>query len=207
MITNEDLLMNYPGQWSAFTGTIFQIDTFISNFDANNNWLLTTPFNASVSNFKEGMIVQVSETTGLNPKSGIYVIQSRTATGFVLKQPGYATQVGRGPGITFGSSILRVTVLDFCSVILDSYQKSYSIVPGQVAITDIMLTKLVDRIVLNLALLQLSSLSDELKAYFGLTQHSKMQIEQNFMDELKSDYLRALAGKLGKSFKWTKIVR
>lgn len=48
MITNEDLLMNYPGQWSAFTGTIFQIDTFISSFDANNNWLLTTPFNASL---------------------------------------------------------------------------------------------------------------------------------------------------------------
>jgi hypothetical protein len=207
MITNEDLLMNYPGQWSAFTGTIFQIDTFISSFDANNNWLLTTPFNASLSNFKEGMIVQVSETTGLNPKCGVYIIQTLTANGFILKQPGYTTQVGRGPGITFGSNVLRVTILDFYSVIIDSYQKSYAVVSGQIATSDNVLSKLVDNTVVKLTLLQLTSLSEELVNYFGLGQQSKIQVEQRLMDELKSDYLRALAGELGNSIRWTKLVR
>ncbi len=207
MITNEDLLLNFPGQWSAFAGTMFQIDTFNSNFDANNSWMLITPFNASASNFKEGMIVQISETTGMNPRSGIYLIQSRTSSGFNLKLAGYQSQVGRGPGNTFGNSVVRVTILDFCSLILDSYQKSFAIVPGQVAISDTSLSKLVDTTVMKLTLLQMSSLSDELKSYFGLNQYSKIQVEQNLMDTLKSDYLRALAGKLGNSVKWTKIIR
>lgn len=207
MITNEDLLLNFPGQWSAFSGTNFQIDTFVSNFDTNNSWLLATPFNASVSNFKEGMIVQVSETSGLNPKTGIYLIQSRTATGFVLKLAGYQSPIGRGPGITFGTSVLRVTVLDFCSTILDCYQKSFAIIPGQIAVSDMTLSKLVDSTVLKLVLLQLSSLSDELVAYFGLSRNSRIQVEQNLMDTLKSDYLRTLAGKLGNSVRWTKIIR
>ncbi|MFM7132391.1 MAG: hypothetical protein ACKO85_10280 [Isosphaeraceae bacterium] len=207
MITNEDLLLNFPGQWSAFAGTNFQIDSFVSNFDANNSWLLATPFNASASNFKDGMIVQVTETSGLNPKTGIYLIQSRTTAGFILKLAGYPSAIGRGPGVSFGTSVLRVTVLDFCSTILDCYQKSFAIVPGQISISDLSLSKFVDSTVLKLVLLQLSGLSDDLKAYFGLNKISRVQVEQNLMDTLKSDYLRTLAGKLGNSVKWTKIIR
>lgn len=207
MITNEELLMSYPDQWTLISGTLCQVDVFNTIFDSVNAWLLTTSFDPTTAGYKSGMIVQVSETTGSNPKSGLYVISSLVSTGMILKRAGFAGSTGRGPGQLFGSAVVKATIFDFSPVIQDGYALAGSVVAEKLMLLDETLGKCVDMRVKQLVLLRLSVYSDDLKTAIGLDASSIVDLQEKILEQLKSDYLRSLAGKLGTSVNWTRIVR
>lgn len=207
MVTNEELLMSYPDQWILVSGTQCQVESFNTSFDTVNSWFMNTPFEPEATGLTSGMIIQVTVNTGTSPKSGLYVIDSMASNGVILKLAGHSELLGRGPGITFGNSIVKATIFDFSPVIKNAYSLATAVVPERLILQDEQLQKQVDELVKRLVLLRLSVFSEELKAAMGLNHSSLMNLEQVMIENLRSDYLRSLAGRLGTSVNWTRIVR
>lgn len=207
MVTNEDLLLSYPDQLLQVAENSARVDAFETMFDSSDPWLLRTTFNPQNANLKTGMIVQITDTSSVNPKTGIYLISALYTDSLSLRLAGYDSAVGRGPGAVFGTSTLQTTIYDFSSYLLSAQKSVDAIVsPKHAAIDDRLLAE-TDSAVKNLALIRLCANIQQLQSLTGLSQETSIQMEHGILAALKSTLIQFLARNLGSGYQWTKLSR
>ena len=207
MVTNEDIVMCYPDQFIQMAETSSRVDSFTGIFDGTDAWLLKTPFNPLISNMAVGLIVQIIELTAVNPKSGLYFVKSLQADGFQLKLGGYDVSVGRGPGVTFGTTAVQVSVFDLSSFIKAAQLTVDTHMKNSVSVIDEILSERIKDVVKMLKLIRMGTGSSFLTSTLGLNNGSLMELEQRLLSDLKSEVLMAITRKSLNTKRWTRIVR
>ena len=207
MITNEDILMAYPDQLIQVSETSARVETFDGVFDSTDMWLLRLPFNPQLANIAAGLVVQVVETNSANPRSGLYLVSSVNTDSVRLRQAGYEMPVGRGPGVTFGTVTVRVSIYDLSSFIRSAQKAVDGVACPKYTAMDTRLAAQADDAVKRLALVRLCANGEQLKLLLGLTSVSTLDLEEEILGGLKSALLQFLSRNLGSTVKWTRLVR
>lgn len=206
MIGNEELLMACPSQLMQINETMFRVETFDGTIDNNNGWVLNTPFSTASYKLSQGMIVNITQTSGVNSRSGVYIIKSVLPNALELRLPGHLESPGRGPSSLFGTSQVKVNLFDFSSII-KSAQKTVDSVVQVETTEEPALRSRVDDVVRTLSLLELSSYSELIMEVIELRGESIFQFRQRLLQELRLEYLRYLMSTNNSTGKWIRIVR
>ncbi|MFM1802618.1 MAG: hypothetical protein RJA81_1970 [Planctomycetota bacterium] len=206
-MTNEDLLVSYPEEWLLISGSIFQVESFITSFDSVNPWLINTPVNSQNMNLSPGMILQVVESQGTNPKSGVYVIETLETAGMVVRSIGRDSATGRGPGQIFAGNLLKATIFDFSPQLQKAASLASTVAPESLVLKEPALNRKFQETIGKLIMVRMANLSENARAAIGLADQSISDAENSLLEELHSDCLKILARNLGNQIRWTRIIR
>ena len=207
MITNEEILMSYPDQLIQISESSARVEAFDGVFDGTDLWLLRLPFNPQSAGVTAGLIVQVTEANSANPRSGLYIVSIVNSDSVRLRQAGYETAVGRGPGVTFGTSTVKCAIYDLSSFIRSAQKAVDSVACPKYTAMDTRLAAQADDAVKRLALVRLCSNSEQLRLLIGTSGVSLLELEEEILGSLKSALLQFMSRNLGSAVKWTKLVR
>ena len=206
MVTNEEIVLNFPEDAVRAIESSCCVEAFDGSIDAQNRWLLRTPFDASASGLLPGMIARIRRSGFSQGAVHTYVIESVIPSGFVLRLPGHSTQIGNGPGSIFGIDPLKAKILDL-SPVLEQAQKSVDARFGSFLPDDADAQSMKSEAVRRLVIVRSADAPDFLKSYLGSPDLSVDRYESRILDQLGSDLLRHLTRIRDGAMNWPRVRR
>jgi hypothetical protein len=206
MVTNEEIVLNFPEDAIRAIESSGSVEAFDGTIDAQDRWLLRTPFDASLSGIAPGMIARIARSGFSQGPVYTYVIETVTPSGFVLKLPGSSTHIGRGPGSIFGIDPVKAKILDL-SAVLEQAQKTVDARFGTLRPDDTVVQHMKDEAVRRLAIVRAADSPDFLTAFVGSPDLSVDRYESRILDKLGSDLLLHLTRTRDGAMNWPRVRR
>lgn len=206
MATNEDIVVNFPENAVEAIEASCCVEAFDASFDAQNQWLLLTPFNAAVSGIAAGMIARIVRSGFSQGSVQTYVIRTVTSSGFVLSLPGQSTQVGRGPGAIFGIDIVKAKILDM-SPMLEKARMAVDARYGTFRPDDPDVQTMKSLAVQRIMIARAADSPEFLASFVGSPDFSVDRYESRVLEMLGADLLRRLARVSDGAMYWPRVCR
>lgn len=206
MVTNEEMVTSFSDEVIRAIESSCRVDDFEGSFGNPNAWLLQTPFDATTSGIRSGMVARIVKS-GFSPGPEFtYVIDSVMSSGFGLRIAGHATSVGRGPGTIFGTDAVHAKILDMTPVlelagkIVDSRFGTFRPSDADVTVMKAEATK-------RLAIVRAANDGEFLKKFMGNDDLSVDRYESGILERLGSDLLHHLTRIRDGALSWPRVLR